>query len=116
MGDRGWHIWEGCAIPLPDFYLVVLYSSSGCREERSWQGKKSNRVWERTETRVENLVGRGLTEILCLDRQSCPFSEMLMKTSWQASGEALRLHRGAVASAALEFVKHMLEKEQSGLG
>jgi len=41
---------------------------------------------------------------------------MLVKTSWQASGEALRLHRGAVASAMLEFVKHMLKKEHSVLG
>lgn len=65
---------------------------------------------------MENLAGRGLPEILCLDRQSCPSSEMLMKMSWQTSDEALRWHRGAMASAMLEFVKHMLEKEQSGQG
>lgn len=37
--------------------------------ERSWKGKKGNRVWKWTETRGENLVGWGLPEILCLDRQ-----------------------------------------------
>lgn len=39
----------------------------------------------------------------------------MKKISWQASGEALRLHREAAAFAMLEFVKHMLEEEPSGL-
>lgn len=50
-----------------------------------------------------------------MDRQSCPSSEMLMQTSWEASGEALGLPRGAVASAVLEFEFVKPEAEQSGL-
>lgn len=41
---------------------------------------------------------------------------MVMQTSWQASVEGFRLHRGAVAYALLDFVKHMLDKEQLKVG
>lgn len=59
MGGRGWHIWEGCTIPLRDFSLgssVLEFWMQG-EKERSWEGKKGNRAWEQTETRVKNLAG-----------------------------------------------------------
>lgn len=112
------HISGGYTIPHPgstqSFHSQV---EDAGRKEKSLEGeKKSDGVWERTKTRVENLVGCILPEILCLFRQSSPSLEMPVKTSWQASGEALRRHRGAVVCAVLDFVQHLLEEEQPGLG
>lgn len=59
VGGRGWHIWEGCTIPFRDFSLgssVLEFWMRGGKE-RSWEGKKGNRAWEQTGTRVKNLVG-----------------------------------------------------------
>lgn len=34
------HLAGGCTVPLLDFYLVVPYLSSGCREERKELGRQ----------------------------------------------------------------------------
>lgn len=119
---------EGGTLHPSAYFVGMHHPSSGItwfhsqvldagRKRRSWEGKKKgNGVWEQTETRLENLVGWGLPEILYLYRQSCPSLETLMEACWQASVEAFRLHRGAVAYALLDFVKHMLDKEQLKVG